>query len=223
MPTKSKRRIPQYQGPTTWKKRKTAVTTVSKIVNDHKLLNTKQNVTFRFCYRTSIDGAAAGLAATKIFRANGLYDPYQTGVGHQPRGFDQLMALYANYVVKKATIQVWVRNSSGSSDMLGIKVQADTTGSTDYKDYGESAIGIVRMNHPTEKCYATLTVDIPTYTGKSLKDSDLQGTSLANPNSQVYFGVGMMPFDSTNTVNGDLFVVITYSADLINGRQPVSS
>jgi len=223
MPTKSKRRIPQYQGPTTWKKRKTAVTTVSKIVTDHRLLNTKQNATFRFCYRVPIDGSAAGLSASKVFRANGLYDPYQTGIGHQPRGFDQLMALYANYVVKKATIQVWVRNSSGSSDMLGIKVQSSTTASTNYLDYGESALGVVKQCHPSETCYASLTVDIPTYTGKSIKDTDLQGTSLANPNSQVYFGVGLSPFDSSNTVDGDLFVIITYNADLINSTQPSTS
>lgn len=33
------------------------------------------------------------------FRANSAFDPDYTGIGHQPLGFDQMMALYARYEV----------------------------------------------------------------------------------------------------------------------------
>jgi len=50
------------------------------------------------------------------FGANCLYDPDITGVGHQPMGFDQWMALYGVYVVNKAKIDVqWMPQSSGNA------------------------------------------------------------------------------------------------------------
>ena len=35
--------------------------------------------------------------AVKYFSANGCYDPYISGTGHQPRGFDQWTAFYDHY------------------------------------------------------------------------------------------------------------------------------
>jgi len=44
----------------------------------------------------NISGSAAG---TRIFAANGLYDPDITGTGHQPMGFDQFAGIYERYLV----------------------------------------------------------------------------------------------------------------------------
>ncbi len=55
----------------------------------------------KFKYQTSgtLNPGVAGVAAIQVMTANGLYDPDITGVGHQPRGFDQIMALYNHYTV----------------------------------------------------------------------------------------------------------------------------
>lgn len=47
------------------------------------------------------------------FRLNSLFDPNFTGVGHQPRGFDQMAALYANYCVYKVQVQIRLMSQSG--------------------------------------------------------------------------------------------------------------
>ncbi len=47
-------------------------------------------------------GTASG--AYQYFRANSVYDPYQSGGGHQPMGFDQLMLFYDHYRVVGARI-----------------------------------------------------------------------------------------------------------------------
>lgn len=43
---------------------------------------------------------------TYAFRANSLFDPDQTGTGHQPYRFDQLAAIYQRYRVLKSKITV---------------------------------------------------------------------------------------------------------------------
>ena len=48
-------------------------------------------VTFDF------DGTNGGLA--HVYRVNNIYDPNETGTGHQPMGFDQLNAFYKRYLV----------------------------------------------------------------------------------------------------------------------------
>lgn len=40
------------------------------------------------------------------FNSNGLYDPDQTGTGHQPLGYDQLSAMYSRYRVFKVSWKV---------------------------------------------------------------------------------------------------------------------
>jgi len=41
-----------------------------------------------------------------VFNLNSLFDPDSTGAGHQPKGFDQLTALYARYRVYETKYKV---------------------------------------------------------------------------------------------------------------------
>lgn len=54
------------------------------------------------------------------FRGNSLFDPNSTGVGHQPRGFDQLKLLYARYRVNGCKIQVSFMASTSASAAFGL-------------------------------------------------------------------------------------------------------
>ncbi len=44
--------------------------------------------------------------ALYTFSANDLFDPDKTGTGHQPRGFDEFMAIYSQFTVKSAKISI---------------------------------------------------------------------------------------------------------------------
>jgi len=55
----------------------------------------------------------------KHFRANSLYDPDYSGIGHQPRGFDELSAIYDHYCVIGSKIKVFFENDVDSVNNAG--------------------------------------------------------------------------------------------------------
>jgi hypothetical protein len=61
------------------------------------------------------------------FRANSIYDPDLTGIGHQPRGRDQLALLYEKYCVIGSKITV---RFSSRDNLYGIIVALDQSNDT---------------------------------------------------------------------------------------------
>lgn len=60
-----------------------------------------------------------GTTSLHLFRANSVFDPDETGVGHQPAGFDQWAARYTHYTVLGAKITVRPVNSQNISLVTG--------------------------------------------------------------------------------------------------------
>lgn len=57
--------------------------------------------------------------AEYAFRLASLFDPNFTGVGHQPRGFDQMAAFYTEYVVYKVDVQVRIMSQTSGVNIAG--------------------------------------------------------------------------------------------------------
>ena len=66
----------------------------------------RQVAILRYATQINLVPTVAGVAAVHQFRANGIYDPDLTGVGHQPYGHDQYEQIYNNYRVIKSTITI---------------------------------------------------------------------------------------------------------------------
>jgi len=72
------------------------------------------------------DNITGRTATEYAFRLGSLFDPNFTGVGHQPRGFDQMAAFYSKNVVYKVHVQIRVLGqTAGSSpyNFLAINVR----------------------------------------------------------------------------------------------------
>jgi hypothetical protein len=52
----------------------------------------------------------SGALSSYVYNSNGLYDPDQTGTGHQPLGFDQYAAMYSRYRVLRTQYRVTFGN-----------------------------------------------------------------------------------------------------------------
>jgi len=164
---------------------------------------------------------AAGIGATYFFAANGLYDPNITGAGHQPMGFDQMMLMYNHYTVVSSKITIEANNAGayGLFPAFGIYLSPDTTNISDPARMMENGLMVYKRlsaiggNGATGAVYSrdlpalTLGCDVSSYFARDKKkrelveDSQLSGTSAANPAELVYFGVYCFDYTAVAVVN----------------------
>ena len=82
-------------------------------------------------YSTTITlSPSVGLTDSYLFRANSIFDPDFTGVGHQPYGYDTYAQIYNHYEVVSATIIV--TPTVATSGILGIAIDDDSTVEINY-------------------------------------------------------------------------------------------
>lgn len=79
-----------------------------------------QTVSARLRYVTEceLDAGVGGTSSFQI-RANGCYDPEVSIGGHQPKGFDQFMALYRHFTVTASKIKVTPVNRTNEVNIAG--------------------------------------------------------------------------------------------------------
>ena len=83
----------------------------------------------RYYDQISLD-PSTGVTIHHLFRANGINDPDQSGVGHQPYGHDTYASIYNHNRVLRSTIVVKCI-SAGSDGVWGISRTDDATVSSD--------------------------------------------------------------------------------------------
>ncbi len=172
------------------------------------------------------DGTTASTSGTaKIFNLGGLYVPI-TG-GHQPYGFDQLMALYRRYRVKSVDIQVTLATISATSlAIVGLGILAPSaTFSTDslaayYSKVGESpffrtlVLGFNSAGQALQQF--NVSVDIAKLSGLSPQQfegdlAEFSGTVSANPSKNATMNLNTAGTATSQSVYA--YVKLTYHAE----------
>jgi len=176
------------------------------------------------------------------FCGNSLYDPDQTGAGHQPMYFDNYMSVYEKYRVNYAQITVTVINhavntlgsvadlpTSFPNYSYKLFIFADTSlGTSDFPSF---------MNNILEEGGAQLKWRFiaPSLTGKlpklkhsasphylarkPFKDDTLEGTASSGPSQPLWFYIGMTSADGvTNPPSVYLNVHIKYYCEFYDRK-----
>lgn len=169
--------------------------------------------TLRYSDYSALPGTTGALGSW-IFSANGLYDPDVSIGGHQPFGFDQIMAFYNRYTVLSARITVDAIAVSVPI-FLGVAVSPSSSAVySNYSTYIESGLTSFRiLEDPTPATNrVTTSVDIARFTGKVdlVDDPDYSGTTAANPVSQLNFHVLIQDVNKSSTANAEVSVVIDF-------------
>lgn len=144
--------------------------------------------------------------STVVFRANALHDPEYAILGHQPRGYDQIMEFYKRYTVLSAKIHVtsqWTAGQGAKEPMNIIIATRDTStayaGSEIMNSYLENPDRSLKTLSPIQS-YPTRTtrsVSIRKRLGVTdVNDSqELGASSGANPVKEVFFHFHVGPVD----------------------------
>lgn len=187
----------------------------------------------RYCEGNAINPGLAGSIDVIVFSANGLYDPNITGTGHQPRGFDQLMALYDHYVVAGSKCRVqFAGTQTGTGNTGNIKIGISLldsptpfTSALDYLESGSTVSRLMKGDTSSEPVSLSMKASVSKYLGRSkiLSDSQLKGSTAANPTEQLYFHIWAEPFNAVDVSPIDLNVLIDYLVVLIEPKVPTVS
>lgn len=78
-------------------------------------------VRMRYCSPLTLTQTVAGVPVSYHFNANSIYDPDNTGGGHQPNGFDQWSVFYNHYHVIASKISVNFQ-SVGATAQVGAQI-----------------------------------------------------------------------------------------------------
>jgi len=165
-------------------------------------------------------GAFTGAAPqSNVFRGNSVFDPDYSGVGAQPRGFDQWKTLYRRYrvIASKVTARggtIAASNASGivvtalnTNTVIGNPVDALESNFAECSKVGTSQ-GDSSMTVTNYKSTATVRggpKDLVQY------ESDLSALVSANPAQQWYWHVLLYNADgTTGTVDSNINVEIIY-------------
>jgi len=95
----------------------------------------RQTAILRYSQNISLNADSTN-ANTYVFRANSIFDPDYSGVGHQPYGHDQYNGIYQYYRVKSATIVV-TNSSAGANNNLGVSVRSSAAAILDREQIRE--------------------------------------------------------------------------------------
>lgn len=175
----------------------------------------KFNAKLSYCSIIALNGGIF-TTADYYFRCNSLFDPDYTGGGHQPMGFDQLMALYKKFVVNKAKIMCHFQIETGSTITPGfVAVRKITTPDTpaNFEEVTESQGAIIKTINADQLPVLALTYDrLKDHPGSSINDDNEYGTDAANPTDVHYFHVSYLGTGSGDPQPFSVHVKIDFDA-----------
>lgn len=162
--------------------------------------------------------STGGAPNRKIFNLNSLYDPDNSLGGHQPLGYDQLMALYDKYTVLEARVRVRFFNQTASLTNMavaGVSI-GNTTGSgglnLSFLSEQDGTITKPLLSSGNGNFQEIITrIDIAKHFGVTrgnLRDEpDYSGATLANPVLMPFLSVWVAPADGVTSLNDVLVQV----------------
>lgn len=179
--------------------------------------------------------STAGAAGQASYRMNSLFDPYVTGVGGQPRYFDQLTGAsgpYLNYRVLKATARVTFYNMNSSNTTFGYVYARVSDNSTllsaaidpsYYTEGPDISSALISTSGNDNSCVVLdVTVDpAKFFGGNSPYDLDeLLAAYNANPQDTVFLEIGYRPADLTTSTSVQALVEMVFHTQLTGLGNP---
>lgn len=182
--------------------------------------------TLKYCDTVFCSSIPAATLMSYEFRANGMYDPRVAVGGHQPYGFDQLMAQYYHYTVIKSTCVVEAQSSLQNSNQIWKIMTYNDAGTAQalYTAGGRNAIDeyplishsllMTSYEHKGQNRSTRAYCDLTKVSGKTasglIADKDYSGDVGHDPDDQSYFCLIGYSADDALENHGSLWLVTIY-------------
>jgi hypothetical protein len=170
------------------------------------------------------------------FRLNGMYDPDVTGSGHQPYFFDQVKAVYLNYLVRTAHVNLTWSDPTADGVWVGWSIHPGSTSNDDpstlqLQDFLERPNFKVAPLNNTGAQTVTLRQSVPIHTVLGLSKIQYEGdvgtngaAYNADPSSIVYLDIFLVdPTANATARSVRISGVITYDCKFFNYAAPGAS
>lgn len=203
---------------------------------DKTLFGDKKLVRMKYHEGISLAPGLTGQPDSFVFSAGSLFDPNVSGTGHQPRGFDQIIALYSHYtVISSKCTATFIQNSevAGQNDTeamaVGIVMRHDTSILTDQSAILEDRNVRWKTIAPAQSGGNVRVVqkfNPKSFLGisKPMSSANLRGSVVSSPSESGFFQIFAMPI-SYEQPSGELQVSvdIVYTAVFTEPQQPGQS
>lgn len=177
---------------------------------------------------------ASASRARHVFRSNGMYDPDVTGTGHQPRGFDEIMAAYYNFHVIASKITVTQLTSVTSvngyvflaHDSTGDPLSGEANDSSAFEctSIVSKPTVLADTTGNTRKFKVSRSVKHKQYfKSKILSNPNFTGTVSNDPTTQAYWTIYYQNIQGGDPDSMGFLVEVEYIAVFTNPRQIGSS
>lgn len=137
--------------------------------------------------------STSGSLASNLFRCNGMFDPNQSGTGHQPMYFDELAAIYDHYTVIRSEIKITAALASTTKEggVLAVYIDDDTTVANTLQTALEQNTSSYKMlcNEQGQQVVLKKKWSAESFGPSPLDNDNLQGTGSTDPSEQSYFVV----------------------------------
>lgn len=152
--------------------------------------------TTKMKYSTIIQlNPGVGAPAYHTFSANSIYDPDVTGTGHQPKGFDELTALFDHYCVLGSKLSATYIPTDGETVVGGVTMDDSLVFLAQFDGVQEAPECVWRVVTPGGgPRRITRKINPLKFLHKNEKDSEVNGImgnlgTGASPTEQVYYQV----------------------------------
>jgi len=161
--------------------------------------------------------AALGVMANYRFRASGMFDPNHTAAGHQPGYFDNLTAIYDNWVVTSSVIDVtFVPTTSPQVPAaFGIARNDDvTTVPTSFVSYMEGNSGVkvqyLTLDSGDVKRLVVSYALKDVFPGDAMSNPGFWGSATSDPSPETIFNVFLQAVDQVSSTACYCIARVTY-------------
>lgn len=162
----------------------------------------------------------SGVVAKQVFLMNSMYDPNQTGSGHQPILFDNMSLLYNHFTVLRAYMRVTFTPGQGQTVPMYVGIFPDDDGTVSITDPntlleqpGAKNVCMLAKGDTAASKILTFRYNArQQFGGGVLANNALQGTASSNPSETSAAVLYAVPIDGTSTVACFWNVEIWYTA-----------